>query len=81
MVARHNPIRVLWVNHRDPRHPSAGGAEEYLWNILSRLNSPTFVHTLLCERPDNLPKCEVIGNVRVVRTCPLRLSYARKLFP
>jgi len=60
-------LRVLWVNHRDPRHKRAGGAEDYLWQILKRLPSPGFSHTLLCEASEGLPAEELVGNIRIVR--------------
>lgn len=30
-------LKVLWVNHRDPRSPRAGGAERTLWEVSRRL--------------------------------------------
>jgi glycosyltransferase involved in cell wall biosynthesis len=59
--------RVLWINHRDPRHPSAGGAEMYLWSLISRLRAPEFAHTFLCEAAPGLAREEIIDGVRVVR--------------
>ena len=30
-------LRILWLNHCDPKHPSVKGAELHLWEIAKRL--------------------------------------------
>ncbi len=59
--------RLLWVNHRDPRHPEAGGAERRMIEICSRLVRRGWDVTLVAERPPGSRGEEVIDGVRVVR--------------
>ena len=60
-------IRVLCVNHRDPAHPRAGGAERYLWETLSRLDPERFDVTWRSESVRGRPRIEQLGNVRIIR--------------
>jgi len=66
-AARAKPFRVLCVNHRDPSHPKAGGAERYLWETLSRLDPARYEVTWLSEAVRGLPTSERIGPIRVTR--------------
>jgi len=59
--------RVLCLNHRDPRHPDAGGAERYLWEVLSRLDPARYEVTWRSERVRGRPSREALGPLRVVR--------------
>jgi len=56
------------MNHRDPRHPSAGGAEEYLFQIAKRLAKRGHDVTVLAERPQGAPPQEEIDGVTVLRS-------------
>ncbi|AAL62795.1 glycosyltransferase (type 1) [Pyrobaculum aerophilum str. IM2] len=60
-------MRVLWINHRCPKHPQAGGAEEYVFQISRRLVKMGHEVTLLAEKPSSLPEHEVIDGVEIVR--------------
>jgi glycosyltransferase involved in cell wall biosynthesis len=43
-------MRILWINHRDPKHPEAGGAEVHIAEVGKRLVRKGHEITLLCER-------------------------------
>jgi len=60
-------FRILCVNHRDPFHPNAGGAERYLWEVLSRLDASQYEVTWRCESIRGRPSVEQLGAIRVVR--------------
>ena len=60
-------MRVLLINHRDLKHPSAGGAEEYLFNIAKRLAAWGHEVTLFSERSRGLLSTDFYGGVKIVR--------------
>ncbi len=60
-------MRILWINHRCPKHPQAGGAEEYVLQISRRLVKKGHEVTLLAERPPGLPEREEIDGVEIIR--------------
>jgi len=60
-------MKILFINHRDPRHPLAGGAEEYLFQIAKRLVKRGHEVTVLAERPPGAPPQEDIDGVTVIR--------------
>ncbi len=43
-------MKILWINHRDPDHPQAGGAEVHIAEVGRRLAEQGHQITLLCER-------------------------------
>ncbi|MET1160152.1 MAG: glycosyltransferase family 4 protein [Thermoprotei archaeon] len=60
-------MRILWINHRDPKHPQAGGAEVRLYEIARRLVKMGYEVTVLCEKVDGLPGEEVLEGIRIRR--------------
>ena len=60
-------MRILWINHRDPRHPEAGGAEVRLYEIGKRLAKMGHEVTLLCEKVNGLPAEETLDGIYVKR--------------
>jgi len=64
---RPGPFRVLCVNHRDPFHPHAGGAERYLWETLSRLDPSRYEVTWFSEAVRGRPIVDRLGAIRIVR--------------
>jgi glycosyltransferase involved in cell wall biosynthesis len=60
-------VKILLINHRDPKHPFAGGAEEYIFQIGRRLVKRGHEVTLLAERPSGLSGEEIIEGIRVIR--------------
>ncbi len=61
------PVRILCLNHRDPFHPAAGGAERYLWETLSRLDPSRYDVTWRCESVRGRPSTERMGSIRILR--------------
>lgn len=43
-------MKILWINHRDPKHPEAGGAETHIIEVGKRLVKRGHTITLLTER-------------------------------
>lgn len=60
-------MRILWINHRDPEHPHAGGAEVRFREIAKRLVRIGYKVTLLCEKVEGLPSEEVVNGINVKR--------------
>ena len=60
-------MRILWINHRDPKHPQAGGAEVRLYEIARRLVKMGHEVTVLCEKINGLPNEEVLEGIRIKR--------------
>ncbi|ABL88651.1 glycosyl transferase, group 1 [Pyrobaculum islandicum DSM 4184] len=60
-------MRILWINHRDPRHPQAGGAETYIHEISKRLVKMSHEVTLISEEIDGLPKKEELDGIKILR--------------
>ena len=60
-------MRILWINHRDPKHPQAGGAEVRLYEIGRRLVKMGHEVTVLCEKVDGLPGKEVLEGIEIRR--------------
>ncbi|MEM1560075.1 MAG: glycosyltransferase family 4 protein [Ignisphaera sp.] len=77
-------MNILWINHRDPRHPDAGGAEVRFREIARRLVKMGYKVTLLCEKVNGLPSEEVLDGIRIKRIGDkvsihlLALKYASK---
>ena len=60
-------MKILWINHRDPRHPHAGGAEVRLYEVSRRLSKMGVKVTVLSERVGGLPSREVMDGIEVKR--------------
>ena len=60
-------MKILWINHRDPKHPQAGGAEVRLYEIGRRLVKMGHEVTVLCEKVDGLPSEEVLEGIKIKR--------------
>jgi glycosyltransferase involved in cell wall biosynthesis len=59
--------RILFLNWRCPRHPLAGGAEHYCWNIATRFAGAGAEVTLVTARPAGLARDERWAGVRIRR--------------
>jgi glycosyltransferase involved in cell wall biosynthesis len=59
--------RLLFLNWRDPAHPSAGGAELYCWEIARRLAAAGARVTVFASQPGGLPARAQVDGVTVVR--------------
>jgi len=60
-------LKILWLNHRDPRHPQAGGSEVHLWEVSKRIASYGHEVTIFSEKFDGAPAHEMLGDVEVYR--------------
>ncbi|MEM3871151.1 MAG: glycosyltransferase family 4 protein [Nitrososphaeria archaeon] len=60
-------MRILWINHRDPKHPMAGGAERHLVEVGKRLVKKGHEITLITERFAGSEKEEIIEGIRIKR--------------
>jgi len=60
-------MNILWINHRDPKHPAAGGAEVRILELSKRLRHLGWRIDLIAERPPGLPATERIGPLNVYR--------------
>ncbi|WP_369141093.1 glycosyltransferase family 4 protein [Modestobacter versicolor] len=69
--------QVLLLNWRDPRHPAAGGAERYAFEIARRWATAGLGVTWLTSRPAGLPAREVLDGVTVLRAGGEFSLYAR----
>jgi glycosyltransferase involved in cell wall biosynthesis len=59
--------RLVFLNWRDPAHPSAGGAELYCWEIARRFAAAGARVTVFASRPRGLPARAQVDGVRVLR--------------
>lgn len=60
-------VRILFVNHRGPGHPQAGGAEEVILNISKRLVDRGIDVSWLSEHIDSLPDYDEVEGIKVLR--------------
>ena len=60
-------LNILWLNHRDPKHPFAGGAEVRILEIGKRLVQNGHSIKLICERWPGSNKKEFLDGVEVIR--------------
>jgi glycosyltransferase involved in cell wall biosynthesis len=60
-------LRILWLNHRDPKHPQAGGSEVHLWEVSKRIASYGHEVTIFSEKFEGAPAHEMLGDVEVYR--------------
>jgi glycosyltransferase involved in cell wall biosynthesis len=60
-------MKILWINHRDPKHPEAGGAEVHLTEVGKRLVERGHEITLLCERFNGSKPEEELYGMKVKR--------------
>ena len=60
-------MRILWVNHRCPKHPSSGGAEVQIRELGKRLVKLGHEITLVSEKVDGLKDFDIIDGIKVIR--------------
>jgi len=67
---------LLVLNHRDPRHPQAGGSEVVLWEVFRRLSGLGVEVTWLAERFPRSREDETFGSIFIRRRGdPLSLHF------
>ena len=80
-------MKVLWINHRDIKHPKAGGAERTIYEVGKRLVGKGMELYLLSVNPGNLDEKEEIDGIHIIRiegNIKIHLllrSYIKKLNP
>jgi glycosyltransferase involved in cell wall biosynthesis len=60
-------LNILWLNHRDPKHPFAGGSEVRIHEIGKKLIQNGHSIRLICERWSGSEKTECLDGIEVVR--------------
>jgi glycosyltransferase involved in cell wall biosynthesis len=60
-------MKILWFNHRDPKHPEAGGAEVRIREVGKRLVRMGCSVRVVCERWAGSEAVEFFDGVEVVR--------------
>ncbi|MEM2888480.1 MAG: glycosyltransferase family 4 protein [Candidatus Bathyarchaeia archaeon] len=60
-------LRILWLNHRDHKHPQAGGSEVHLWEVSRRLASCGHEVTILSEKFKGASEHETLDGVNIYR--------------
>lgn len=60
-------MKVLWINHRDPKHPQAGGAEVRIHEIGKRLVQKGHSVKLICENWPGCKRHEFLDGIDIVR--------------
>jgi glycosyltransferase involved in cell wall biosynthesis len=56
-------VDIIFINHRDPFHPNAGGAENVIYEIGKRLKEVTWLSEKVKGRPDS----EYIDGIKIIR--------------
>lgn len=60
-------MKLLWLAHRDPKHPRAGGAERTIEEVSSRLSGMGYEITILAAMWKGSKEFDTIGNVKIRR--------------
>ena len=60
-------MKILWFNHRDLKHPLAGGAERTIYEVSKRLVSSGYEVNLVSVNPGELEESEVLDGINVFR--------------
>jgi glycosyltransferase involved in cell wall biosynthesis len=65
-------LNIIWINHRDPKHPQAGGAEVRMHEVGKRLVQYGYSVKLICERWAGSAKVESLDGIEIVRVAGKR---------
>ncbi|MGA3058969.1 MAG: glycosyltransferase family 4 protein [Candidatus Bathyarchaeia archaeon] len=60
-------MKILWLNHRDPKHPNSGGSEIRIREIGKRLVQNGHSVKLVCERWPGSKKSEFLDGIEIER--------------
>ena len=60
-------LNILWLNHRDPKHPKAGGAERTIYEVAKRLVEKGNKVTIYCPRWKGSLDEEIMDGIKIVR--------------
>ena len=61
-------MKILWFNHRDLKHPLAGGAERTIYEVSKRLVSSGYEIILVTVNPGGLDESEILDGIKIIRT-------------
>lgn len=75
-----SPCRVLVLNERDLRHPSAGGAEIHVFEVFGRLAARGYAITQAASGFPGCARSERVEGIDVVRLGPLAAYYPRAVW-
>jgi glycosyltransferase involved in cell wall biosynthesis len=76
-VAELRGSHVLVLNWRDPRHPQAGGAEQYIHQVARRWVQEDIRVTWFTSRPPGKPMTDEIDGIRIIRSGGTLSLYAQ----
>ena len=60
-------LNILWLNHRDPKHPRAGGAERTIYEVAKRLVEKGNKVTIYCPRWKGSLDEEIMDGIKIIR--------------
>ncbi|MEM3859564.1 MAG: glycosyltransferase, partial [Candidatus Micrarchaeaceae archaeon] len=60
-------LKILWLAHRDPLNPSAGGAERTIYEVCTRLVKKDYDITLITAEWRGCNIRDTIGGIKVIR--------------
>lgn len=60
-------MKILWLNHRDPKHPKAGGAERTIYEVAKRLVQQGNNVTIYCPKWKGATDKEIIDGINIIR--------------
>ena len=60
-------LNILWLNHRDPKHPKAGGAERTIYEVAKRLVERGNKVTIYCPKWKGSLEEEIMDGIKIVR--------------
>ena len=60
-------MKILWFNHRDLKHPLAGGAERTIYEVSKRLVSSGYEVILITVNPGGLEESEILDGIKIIR--------------
>ena len=60
-------MNILWLNHRDPKNPRAGGAERTIYEVAKRLVQQGNSVTIYCPKWIGSPDREIMDGINIVR--------------
>ena len=60
-------MKILWFNHRDLKHPLAGGAERTIYEVSKRLVCSGYEIILVTVNPGGLDESEILDGIKIIR--------------
>jgi glycosyltransferase involved in cell wall biosynthesis len=60
-------LNILWLNHRDPKHPKAGGAERTIYEVAKRFVKQGNKVTVYCPKWKGSLDEEIMEGIKIIR--------------